>query len=202
MLASAQHSEDVTPSEVRDGIAEEGIRPVLSTLPLDTRGVLDRLMVNPTGRFVLGGPAYDCGLTRRKIMVDTYCGMARHGGGAFSGKDRSKVDRSGAYAARWVAKNIVAAGLAERCEVQIAYAIGMAQPVSITVETFGTESQGPDVIERIVGARFDPRPGAIRETVDLQTPIYAATAAYGHFGREQPDFIWEDTIPAAGLAGE
>jgi S-adenosylmethionine synthetase len=199
VLVSAQHDDDVREGEVRDGIIEEVVRPVLATTSLETAGVLDRLLVNPTGRFVLGGPAYDCGLTGRKIMVDTYGGMARHGGGAFSGKDPSKVDRSGAYAARWVAKNLVAAGLAARCEVQLAYAIGVARPVSMLIETFGTETLKRELIERIVDQHFDLRPGAIRETLALQRPIYAPTAAYGHFGREEPSFAWEDTGRAALL---
>jgi S-adenosylmethionine synthetase len=200
VLVSAQHAKAVATAEVRDGIVEEVVRPVLAPVELDTAGIIDRPLVNPTGRFVLGGPAYDCGLTGRKIMVDTYGGMARHGGGAFSGKDPSKVDRSGAYAARWVAKNIVAAGFAERCEVQIAYAIGVAKPVSVMVETFGTETEERDVIERTVDEQFDLRPGAIRETLNLQRPIYGPTAAYGHFGREEPAFIWEDTSRAQRLA--
>ena len=156
--------------------------------------------MNPTGRFVLGGPAYDCGMTGRKIMVDTYGGMARHGGGAFSGKDPSKVDRSGAYAARWVAKNVVAAGLAARCEVQIAYAIGVAKPVSLLVEAFGTERVDRELIERVIDEHFDLRPGAIREALALQRPIYSPTAVYGHFGRDDPSFTWENTVRAQLLS--
>jgi S-adenosylmethionine synthetase len=156
-------------------------------------------LVNPTGRFVIGGPVGDCGLTGRKIIVDTYGGMARHGGGAFSGKDPSKVDRSAAYAARWVAKNIVAAGLADRCEVQVAYAIGVAHPVSVMVETFGTEHVDPDKIVDLVGEHFDLRPGAFRRELDLHRPIYQQTAAYGHFGRSGADFTWESTDKAALL---
>jgi S-adenosylmethionine synthetase len=152
-----------------------------------------RLLVNPTGRFEVGGPMGDAGLTGRKIIVDTYGGMARHGGGAFSGKDPSKVDRSAAYAMRWVAKNIVAAGLARRCEVQVAYAIGKAQPVGFYVDCFGTESVSVDTIRKAVHEVFDLRPAAIIEDLDLLRPIYAQTAAYGHFGRELPDFTWERT---------
>ncbi len=149
--------------------------------------------MNPTGRFVIGGPMGDAGLTGRKIIVDTYGGMGRHGGGAFSGKDCTKVDRSAAYAARWVAKNVVAAGLADRCEVQIAYAIGVARPVSVMVETFGTEHVAVETIERAVNEVFDLRPGAIIDELDLRRPIYRKTAAYGHFGRELPEFTWEHT---------
>jgi S-adenosylmethionine synthetase len=202
VLVSAQHAEGVGMSEVRNGIAEEVVRPVLARVSLDTVGVLDRMLVNPTGRFVLGGPAYDCGMTGRKIMVDTYGGMARHGGGAFSGKDPSKVDRSGAYAARWVAKNVVAAGLAARCEVQIAYAIGVAKPVSMMVEAFGTERCGREQIDSLVDRHFDLRPGAIRETLAPQRPIYSPTAVYGHFGREDPGFTWENTDRAQLLTAD
>jgi S-adenosylmethionine synthetase len=150
-------------------------------------------LVNPTGRFVIGGPVGDAGLTGRKIIVDTYGGMARHGGGAFSGKDPSKVDRSAAYAARWVAKNLVAAGLADRVEVQVAYAIGVAHPVSVMIETFGTEKVGRATIAALVDEHFDLRPGAFRQALNLHRPIYQKTAAYGHFGREEPDFTWEQT---------
>jgi S-adenosylmethionine synthetase len=156
-------------------------------------------LVNPTGRFVIGGPMGDCGLTGRKIIVDTYGGMARHGGGAFSGKDPSKVDRSAAYAARYVAKNVVAAGLADRAEVQVAYAIGVARPVSVMVETFGTEKIGRAKILQLINEHFDLRPGAFREYLDLHRPIYQKTAAYGHFGRDDPDFTWERTDKAAEL---
>ena len=152
-----------------------------------------RYFINPTGSFVVGGPVGDAGLTGRKIIVDTYGGMARHGGGAFSGKDPSKVDRSAAYAARWVAKNVVAAGFAARCEVQVAYAIGVAQPVSVFVETFGTETRPAEQIERWIVENFDLRPAAIVERLDLRRPIFQATAAYGHFGRELPEFTWEST---------
>ncbi|MDX6687805.1 MAG: S-adenosylmethionine synthetase, partial [Baekduia sp.] len=159
-------------------------------------------LVNPTGRFVIGGPVGDAGLTGRKIIVDTYGGMARHGGGAFSGKDPSKVDRSAAYAARWVAKNIVAAGLADRAEVQVAYAIGVAHPVSVLVETFGTEKIGRGKIAELVDRHFDLRPGAFREALNLHRPIYQKTAAYGHFGRDDHDFTWERTDKAAALASD
>jgi S-adenosylmethionine synthetase len=165
-------------------------------------------LVNPTGKFVVGGPMGDCGLTGRKIIVDTYGGAARHGGGAFSGKDPSKVDRSAAYAARWVAKNVVAAGLADKCEVQVAYAIGVAKPVSVMVECFGTEKVGRAQIAELIDEHFDLRPGAFRRELDLHRPIFRRTAAYGHFGREQDGFTWEDTgkadalRDAAGLAGQ
>ncbi|MFI1953555.1 methionine adenosyltransferase [Streptomyces xinghaiensis] len=178
------------------GLAEDGIK-------LDTAGY--RLLVNPTGRFEIGGPMGDAGLTGRKIIIDTYGGMARHGGGAFSGKDPSKVDRSAAYAMRWVAKNVVAAGLASRCEVQVAYAIGKAEPVGLFVETFGTATVDVERIEQAIGEVFDLRPAAIIRDLDLLRPIYAKTAAYGHFGRELPEFTWERTdrteqlIAAAGL---
>jgi S-adenosylmethionine synthetase len=172
-------------------IAEQVVKPVLDGMDIDTTGF--QLLVNPTGRFEVGGPMGDAGLTGRKIIVDTYGGMARHGGGAFSGKDPSKVDRSAAYAMRWVAKNVVAAGLARRCEVQVAYAIGKAHPVGLFVETFGTETVAPGVIQDAVVAVFDLRPAAIIRDLDLLRPIYAQTAAYGHFGRELPDFTWERT---------
>ncbi len=171
-------------------LVEEGIK-------LDTDGY--RLLVNPTGRFEIGGPMGDAGLTGRKIIIDTYGGMARHGGGAFSGKDPSKVDRSAAYAMRWVAKNVVAAGLASRCEVQVAYAIGKAEPVGLFVETFGTHTVGTDLIEKAIDEVFDLRPAAIIRDLDLLRPIYAQTAAYGHFGRELPDFTWERTDRARQL---
>ena len=168
--------------------------------PLRRRQLRRDLLVNPTGRFVIGGPVGDAGLTGRKIIVDTYGGMARHGGGAFSGKDPSKVDRSAAYAARWVAKNLVAAGLADRVEVQVAYAIGVAHPVSVMVETFGTEKIGRAKIAELVDEHFDLRPGAFRKELDLHRPIYQKTAAYGHFGREDDDFTWERTDKAEALA--
>jgi S-adenosylmethionine synthetase len=157
------------------------------------------LLINPTGRFVIGGPVGDAGLTGRKIIVDTYGGMARHGGGAFSGKDPSKVDRSAAYAARYVAKNVVAAGLADRAELQVAYAIGVAHPVSVMIETFGTEKIGRSRILELIGEHFDLRPGAFRDYLRLHRPIYQKTAAYGHFGREDHDFTWERTDKAAAL---
>ena len=171
-------------------LVEDGIK-------LDTEGY--RLLVNPTGRFEIGGPMGDAGLTGRKIIIDTYGGMARHGGGAFSGKDPSKVDRSAAYAMRWVAKNVVAAGLAARCEVQVAYAIGKAEPVGLFVETFGTDTVDAEKIEQAIAEVFDLRPAAIIRDLDLLRPIYAQTAAYGHFGRELPDFTWERTDRADAL---
>ena len=171
---------------------------MLEGIDLDTANY--RLLVNPTGRFVIGGPMGDAGLTGRKIIVDTYGGMARHGGGAFSGKDPSKVDRSAAYAMRWVAKNVVAAGLAKRCEVQVAYAIGKAEPVGLFVETFGTETVEVDKIADAITQTFDLRPAAIIRDLDLKRPIYAKTAAYGHFGREDADFTWERTDRAEQLA--
>ena len=179
-------------------------RPTSSSPVLERRGrgacrTTPAIHINPTGRFVIGGPMGDCGLTGRKIIVDTYGGMGRHGGGAFSGKDCTKVDRSAAYAARWVAKNVVAAGLAHRCEVQVAYAIGMARPVSVMVETFGTERVPVADIERAVDEVFDLRPGAIIDDLDLRRPIYRKTAAYGHFGRELPEFTWEATDRADAL---
>ena len=192
VVVSTQHAEDVDSEELRAAIIAQVIEPVLSaegvTLAEDAE-----IYVNPTGRFVIGGPMGDAGLTGRKIIVDTYGGMGRHGGGAFSGKDCTKVDRSAAYAARWVAKNVVAAGLADRCEVQIAYAIGVARPVSVMVETFGTEHVAVEAIERAVNEVFDLRPGAIIDELDLRRPIYRKTAAYGHFGRELPEFTWEKT---------
>jgi S-adenosylmethionine synthetase len=173
------------------------IDPIISDLKIDTSDV--RILINPTGRFVIGGPMGDAGLTGRKIIVDTYGGMARHGGGAFSGKDPSKVDRSAAYAMRWIAKNVVAAGLASRCEVQVAYAIGKAQPVGLFIETFGTEKVASNKIVDAVMATFDLRPAAIIRDLDLLRPIYSATASYGHFGRELANFTWEKTDRAAAL---
>ena len=173
------------------------IDPIIADLKIDTSDV--RILINPTGRFVIGGPMGDAGLTGRKIIVDTYGGMARHGGGAFSGKDPSKVDRSAAYAMRWIAKNVVASGLASRCEVQVAYAIGKAQPVGLFIETFGTEKVAPNKIVDAVMATFDLRPAAIIRDLDLLRPIYSATASYGHFGRELADFTWEKTNRAAAL---
>ena len=189
IVVSAQHSEEITHDQLVADLRREVIDPVLGSLNVPFEDA--EIFINPTGRFVLGGPMGDAGLTGRKIIVDTYGGMGRHGGGAFSGKDCTKVDRSGAYAARWVAKNVVAAGLAERCEVQIAYAIGVAHPVSLMVETFGTEHVAREVIEAAVREVFDLRPAAIIEELDLRRPIYRKTAAYGHFGRELPEFTWE-----------
>ncbi len=192
VVVSSQHASDIgLESMLQPDIAEQVVKPVLDGVDIDTTGF--RLLVNPTGRFEVGGPMGDAGLTGRKIIVDTYGGMARHGGGAFSGKDPSKVDRSAAYAMRWVAKNVVAAGLARRCEVQVAYAIGKAHPVGLFVETFGTETVAPGVIQDAVVSVFDLRPAAIIRDLDLLRPIYAQTAAYGHFGRELPDFTWERT---------
>lgn len=194
IVVSTQHDADKTVEELAADLREYVIEPVLEaeTGHMDASDV--QLLINPSGKFVIGGPMGDAGLTGRKIIVDTYGGMARHGGGAFSGKDPSKVDRSGAYAARWVAKNVIAAGLAERCEVQVAYAIGRAHPVAIRVETFGTEKgYSVDKIEGAVAQTFDLRPAAIIDRLDLKRPIYAATSAYGHFGRELPDFTWEKT---------
>ncbi len=189
VLISTQHAPGVDrDSMIRPDLIEQVIRPIV---PAQFADDAYDVHINPTGVFILGGPHADTGLTGRKIIVDTYGGMGRHGGGAFSGKDPSKVDRSAAYAARWVAKHVVASGAATRCEVQVAYAIGMAQPVSILVETFGTETVAPDVIERAVRATFDLRPGAILRDLDLRRPIYQKTAAYGHFGRPDPDFTWE-----------
>jgi S-adenosylmethionine synthetase len=198
LLISTQHSEGAE-SLIKDDLWEHVIEPVLPRELYDAAKLRKQLLVNPTGRFVIGGPMGDCGLTGRKIIVDTYGGMARHGGGAFSGKDPSKVDRSAAYAARYVAKNLVAAGLADRAEVQVAYAIGVAHPVSIMVETFGTEKIGRGQIEALVREHFDLRPGAFREYLNLHRPIYQKTAAYGHFGRDDHDFTWEKTDKAETL---
>ena len=191
IVVSTQHSEDIDPEQLREDIIEQVIAPVFADFDLSYEGA--EIFINPTGRFVIGGPMGDAGLTGRKIIVDTYGGMGRHGGGAFSGKDCTKVDRSGAYAARWVAKNVVAAGLADRCEVQIAYAIGVARPVSIMIETFGTNHVSQEEIEAAVEKVFDLRPAAIIDALDLRRPIYRKTAAYGHFGRELPEFTWEHT---------
>ncbi|MGN0301603.1 MAG: methionine adenosyltransferase [Anaerotardibacter sp.] len=191
IVLSTQHSEDIDLETLRADIIREVIDPVFETHSIDKTDA--EIFINPTGRFVIGGPMGDAGLTGRKIIVDTYGGMGRHGGGAFSGKDCTKVDRSAAYAARWVAKNVVAAGLADRCEVQVAYAIGVAHPVSIMVETFGTEKVPVKTIEKAVCEVFDLRPAAIIEALDLRRPIYRKTAAYGHFGRELPEFTWEAT---------
>ena len=198
LLISSQHAEGAE-THIRDDLWENVVVPVLPADLYDAAALRRSFLVNPTGRFVIGGPMGDCGLTGRKIIVDTYGGMARHGGGAFSGKDPSKVDRSAAYAARYVAKNVVAAGLADRAEVQVAYAIGVARPVSVMVETFGTETIGRARILQLIGEHFDLRPGAFREYLKLHRPIYQKTAAYGHFGREDPDFTWENTDKAAAL---
>jgi S-adenosylmethionine synthetase len=198
VVVSSQHAADIDlETLLKPDIAEHVIAPELALLDIDTANY--RLLVNPTGRFEIGGPMGDAGLTGRKIIVDTYGGMARHGGGAFSGKDPSKVDRSAAYAMRWVAKNVVAAGLAGRCEVQVAYAIGKAEPVGLFIETFGTETVDVDKIADAIAQTFDLRPAAIIRDLDLKRPIYAATAAYGHFGRELPDFTWERTDRAEQL---
>lgn len=192
VVISSQHAEDVdVASKLTPEIIEYVIEPILSTIDLPQKDL--KTLINPTGRFVIGGPMGDAGLTGRKIIVDTYGGMARHGGGAFSGKDPSKVDRSAAYAMRWVAKNVVAAGLARRCEVQVAYAIGKAQPVGLFVETFGTETVPVAKIQDAVLATFDLRPAAIIRDLELLRPIYKLTSAYGHFGRELPEFAWERT---------
>ena len=198
IVVSSQHAADIAlESMLQPDIAEQVVKPVLDGIEIDS--VDYRLLVNPTGRFEIGGPMGDAGLTGRKIIVDTYGGMARHGGGAFSGKDPSKVDRSAAYAMRWLAKNVVAAGLARRCEVQVAYAIGKAQPVGLFVECFGTETVPTVEIQKAVAEVFDLRPAAIIRDLDLLRPIYAQTAAYGHFGRELPDFTWERTDRVADL---
>jgi S-adenosylmethionine synthetase len=200
ILISTQHKDGVDcETLIKPDLYEHVIHPVLPAHLYDEKKLLKNLLVNPTGRFVIGGPMGDCGLTGRKIIVDTYGGMARHGGGAFSGKDPSKVDRSAAYAARYVAKNVVAAGLADRCELQVAYAIGVAHPVSMMVETFGTEKIGRARIVELISEHFDLRPGAFREELRLHRPIYQKTAAYGHFGREDHDFTWEKTDKADAL---
>jgi S-adenosylmethionine synthetase len=186
VVLSTQHSEDIQQDDLIEAVMEEIIKPVLPANLLSDR---TKYFINPTGRFVIGGPVGDCGLTGRKIIVDTYGGTARHGGGAFSGKDPSKVDRSAAYAARYVAKNLVAAGLADRCEIQVSYAIGVAEPTSISVETFGTEKVAKDLIIQLIRKHFDLRPYGLIEMLDLIQPIYQSTAAYGHFGREE--FPWE-----------
>ncbi|WP_350283233.1 methionine adenosyltransferase [Nitrosomonas sp.] len=190
IVISTQHSPDVPRDELVEGVIEEVIKPVL---PVEMLSDHIQYLINPTGRFVVGGPMGDCGLTGRKIIVDTYGGTAHHGGGAFSGKDPSKVDRSAAYAARYVAKNIVAAGLARKCEVQVAYAIGVAKPVSLMVETFGTGKIPDGKLAELIARNFDLRPRAIIHELDLLRPIYGKTAAYGHFGREEPSFTWEKT---------
>lgn len=197
VVLSTQHHEDATQDELAQLILSRVIQPVLADSRLDFENT--KYFINPSGRFVIGGPQGDAGLTGRKIIVDTYGGMARHGGGAFSGKDPSKVDRSAAYAMRWVAKNVVAAGLADRAEIQVAYAIGVAKPVAVFVETFGTETVDTQAIENAIAKVFDLRPAAIIRELDLRRPIYAKTAAYGHFGRELPEFTWERTDRADAL---
>ncbi|MFZ0486287.1 MAG: methionine adenosyltransferase, partial [Arenicellales bacterium] len=196
VVLSTQHAPEIQHKELVEAVVEEIIKPVI---PAEMINSDTRFLVNPTGRFVTGGPVGDCGLTGRKIIVDTYGGAAHHGGGAFSGKDPSKVDRSAAYACRWVAKNIVAAGLADRCEVQVAYAIGVADPVSLMVNTFGTGKIPELEIEKLIRQHFDLRPKAIIEDLDLLRPIYRQTAAYGHFGRTDTDFTWERTDKADEL---
>jgi len=196
VLVSTQHAPEMSQADIREQIIEHVIIP---SMP---EGMTDKelkIYVNPTGRFVIGGPQGDAGVTGRKIIVDTYGGMGRHGGGAFSGKDPTKVDRSAAYAARWAAKNVVAAGLADRCEIQVAYAIGVAHPLSVNVETFGTGKIADDRIAELVSGHFDLRPGAIIHDLDLRRPIYKQTAAYGHFGRDDVQFPWEETNKAAAL---
>ncbi len=196
IVISTQHHEDVTLKQIREDLIRDVIRKVV---PLELLDKDTKYLINPTGRFVIGGPQGDAGLTGRKIIVDTYGGFSRHGGGAFSGKDPTKVDRSGSYAARYVAKNIVAAGLADRCELEVAYAIGVANPVSIMVETFGTGKLPEETIEKLVREHFDLRPRAIIEKLDLLKPIYEKTAAYGHFGRDDLDLPWEKTDKAGDL---
>lgn len=196
ILISTQHAPDISHSDIREAVYENVIVP---TVPPEMLNHGLKVFVNPTGRFVIGGPMGDAGVTGRKIIVDSYGGMGRHGGGAFSGKDPTKVDRSGAYAARWVAKNIVAAGLAERCEIEVAYAIGVARPLSINVETFGTGAISDEDISKIISEHFDLRPGAIIRDLNLRRPIYQQTAAYGHFGRDDLDLTWEYTNKAEEL---
>lgn len=196
VLVSTQHAPDMTLDAIREAVIEEIIKP---TLPAELIKGEIKYLVNPTGRFVIGGPQGDCGLTGRKIIVDTYGGAAPHGGGAFSGKDPSKVDRSAAYAGRYVAKNIVAAGLADKCLVQVSYAIGVAQPTSIMVETYGTGKISDERLTQLVREHFDLRPKGIVKMLDLLRPIYSKTAAYGHFGRDEPEFSWESTDKAAAL---
>jgi S-adenosylmethionine synthetase len=199
VVVSTQHGPEVSHAQLSEAVIEEIIKPVM---PKELLRSDIRYLINPTGRFVVGGPHGDCGLTGRKIIVDTYGGAARHGGGAFSGKDPSKVDRSAAYAGRYVAKNIVAAGLADRCEVQIAYAIGVARPVSLMVNTFGTGKVSDEKIVELIGKHFDLRPKGIIQSLDLLRPIYSKTAAYGHFGRDEPEFTWEKTDKASALRAD
>jgi len=195
VVLSTQHSPDINEATLREAVIEEILKPVLPKAWFDSC-LAENIHINPTGQFIIGGPVGDCGLTGRKIIVDTYGGMARHGGGAFSGKDPSKVDRSAAYMCRYVAKNIVAAGLAKRCEIQVSYAIGVAKPTSISVETFGTGAIDNELIAKLVDEHFDLRPKALIAELDLKRPIYQQTAAYGHFGRELADFTWEKTDKA------
>jgi S-adenosylmethionine synthetase len=199
VVLSTQHSPEVSTKALREAVMEEILKPILPAKWVDKR---TKYHINPTGRFVIGGPVGDCGLTGRKIIVDTYGGAARHGGGAFSGKDPSKVDRSASYAVRYVAKNIVAAGLAERCEVQVSYAIGVAEPTSIMVETFGTSRLSRERLTQLIRKHFDLTPYGLREMLDLVRPIYQKTATYGHFGRTEPEFTWERTDLAQTLAAE
>ena len=196
VVLSTQHDEDISQADIHSAILEQVIKEVL---PAEWLHANTRYHINPTGQFIIGGPVGDCGLTGRKIIVDTYGGMARHGGGAFSGKDPSKVDRSAAYAGRYVAKNIVAAGLADRCEIQISYAIGVAEPTSISIDTFGTGKLADSRIAELVREHFELRPKGLVDMLDLKRPIYRKTAAYGHFGRELPEFTWEKTDKAAAL---
>jgi len=196
VLISTQHDPDITQEEIRAGLIEHVFSPVLPAELVDDQL---KIFTNPTGRFVIGGPMGDAGVTGRKIIVDTYGGMGRHGGGAFSGKDATKVDRSAAYAARWAAKNVVAAGLADRCEIQVAYAIGVAHPLSVNVETFGTGKIADDKIAKLVTEHFDLRPGAIIRDLGLRKPIFRQVAAYGHFGRDDLDLPWERTDKAEAL---
>jgi S-adenosylmethionine synthetase len=197
VVLSTQHDPDISLADLQEAVMEEIIKPVL---PANWLSAQTKYFINPTGNFVIGGPVGDCGLTGRKIIVDTYGGMARHGGGAFSGKDPSKVDRSAAYAGRYVAKNIVAAGLADRCEIQVSYAIGVAEPTSISINTFGTGKLSDDAIEALVGEHFDLRPKGLISMLDLKKPIYLPTASYGHFGRTEDSFSWEKTDRAEQLA--
>jgi len=199
VVLSTQHDPGIKLDDLREAILEEVVKPVLPSEWLHSDTLFH---INPTGNFVIGGPVGDCGLTGRKIIVDTYGGMARHGGGAFSGKDPSKVDRSAAYATRYVAKNIVAAGLADRCEIQVSYAIGVAEPTSIAINTFGSHKIAESKIEELVRKHFDLRPQGVIDMLDLRRPIYRATAAYGHFGRTEPEFTWERTDKAAALKAD
>ena len=196
VVLSTQHDPDISQKNLREGVMDEIIKPIL---PQNWLNKETKFFINPTGKFEIGGPEGDCGVTGRKIIVDTYGGMARHGGGAFSGKDPSKVDRSAAYACRYVAKNIVAAGLAEKCEIQVSYAIGVAEPTSISVNTFGTATVEEDDISNLIKENFDLRPRQLIEMLDLKRPIYQSTAAYGHFGREEEAFSWEKTDKAEAL---